>query len=88
MCAPMLIKETQFSALCSFHCGPICGLKCGEKPETLETALHTQSDTQQGQIALSCKTLWACLRQHNISENLYTLKQDRLWMHMHNSQCY
>ena len=64
MCTPLLIKDMEFEA---FHYGPICVLKYGEKLKILETAQFSQTDAKQGQIALSCKTLWMCLRWHIIS---------------------
>ena len=50
MCVPPLIEDTQFEAFvlsASFHYGTICVLKCGERPETLETTLLTQTNAKK-----------------------------------------
>ena len=66
MCAPLLIKDTQVEAFVpsAVFIKDQSVLKCGEKPETLETALLTQPDAKQGQITLSCKNVWLYLSWH------------------------
>ncbi len=47
-----------FCAPCIVHHEPICVLKYEGKTETQGKDPLTQSDAKDGQVALSCQTLW------------------------------